>query len=88
MAAQHFLQWLDIVYGSRHSSSTDGFMRATDVMLDGKRVGPGDVGKGCFHALQACMEGLLAVLLAVMDTLANLPDIFENIKPLAVRLFP
>jgi adenosylhomocysteinase len=45
----------DNVYGCRHSLP-DGIMRATDVMLAGKRVliaGFGDVGKGCAHAMKA-----------------------------------
>jgi len=44
----------DNVYGCRHSL-TDGIMRATDVMLGGKRalvLGFGDVGKGCAMALK------------------------------------
>lgn len=44
----------DNVYGCRHSLP-DGIMRATDVMLAGKRAlvcGFGDVGKGCAQALQ------------------------------------
>merc|ERR1712021_62057 len=44
----------DNVYGCRHSV-TDGIMRATDVMLGGKRaliLGFGDVGKGCAAALK------------------------------------
>ena len=39
----------DNVYGCRHSV-IDGLMRATDVLISGKRVlvfGYGDVGKGC-----------------------------------------
>lgn len=43
----------DNVYGCRHSLP-DGLMRATDVMLGGKRVvicGFGDVGKGCAAAM-------------------------------------
>jgi len=45
----------DNVYGCRHSLP-DGIMRATDVMLAGKRAvvcGYGDVGKGCAQALKA-----------------------------------
>jgi adenosylhomocysteinase len=45
----------DNVYGCRHSLP-DGIMRATDVMIAGKRamvVGYGDVGKGCAQALKA-----------------------------------
>ncbi|OXB71491.1 UNVERIFIED_CONTAM: hypothetical protein H355_016238 [Colinus virginianus] len=43
----------DNIYGCRHSLP-DGLMRATDVMLGGKRVvicGFGDVGKGCAAAM-------------------------------------
>merc|ERR1712032_1654873 len=46
----------DNVYGCRHSLP-DGIMRATDVMIGGKRAlvcGYGDVGKGCASALRAC----------------------------------
>merc|ERR1712216_279682 len=45
----------DNVYGCRHSLP-DGIMRATDVMLSGKKVlicGYGDVGKGCAQAMRA-----------------------------------
>jgi len=45
----------DNVYGCRHSLP-DGIMRATDVMLAGKKVvicGFGDVGKGCAQAMKA-----------------------------------
>jgi len=45
----------DNLYGCKHSLP-DGIMRATDVMLAGKRAvvcGFGDVGKGCAHALKA-----------------------------------
>jgi len=45
----------DNIYGCRHSLP-DGIMRATDVMLAGKRVvicGFGDVGKGCAQAMKA-----------------------------------
>merc|ERR1712139_353666 len=44
----------DNVYGCRHSLP-DGIMRATDVMIGGKRVliaGYGDVGKGCAFAMR------------------------------------
>ncbi|CEL99707.1 unnamed protein product [Vitrella brassicaformis CCMP3155] len=46
----------DNVYGCRHSLP-DGIMRATDVMLGGKKVvicGFGDVGKGCAVAMKGC----------------------------------
>ncbi len=44
----------DNVYGCRHSL-VDGIMRATDVMIAGKRAlvcGYGDVGKGCVESLR------------------------------------
>lgn len=44
----------DNIYGCRHSL-TDGIMRATDVMIAGKKViicGYGDVGKGCASAMK------------------------------------
>jgi len=44
----------DNIYGCRHSLP-DGIMRATDVMLSGKKAvvcGYGDVGKGCASALK------------------------------------
>jgi len=43
----------DNIYGCRHSLP-DGIMRATDVMIAGKKVvicGYGDVGKGCAQAM-------------------------------------
>lgn len=46
----------DNVYGCRHSLP-DGIMRATDVMIAGKKVvicGFGDVGKGCASAMKNC----------------------------------
>lgn len=46
----------DNIYGCRHSLP-DGIMRATDVMIAGKRVvvcGYGDVGKGCAQAMKHC----------------------------------
>ena len=46
----------DNLYGCKHSLP-DGIMRATDVMMAGKKAvicGFGDVGKGCAQALRAC----------------------------------
>lgn len=46
----------DNIYGCRHSLP-DGIMRATDVMIAGKKVvicGYGDVGKGCSAAMKSC----------------------------------
>jgi len=45
----------DNIYGCRHSLP-DGIMRATDVMIAGKKVvicGYGDVGKGCAQAMKS-----------------------------------
>lgn len=45
----------DNIYGCRHSV-IDGVMRATDVLISGKKVmicGYGDVGKGCAQAFKA-----------------------------------
>ena len=45
----------DNIYGCRHSV-IDGIMRATDVLISGKRVmvcGYGDVGKGCAQAFKS-----------------------------------
>merc|ERR1719258_1038677 len=45
----------DNLYGCKHSLP-DGLMRATDVMLAGKKAvicGYGDVGKGCAQAMKA-----------------------------------
>jgi adenosylhomocysteinase len=45
----------DNIYGCRHSLP-DGIMRATDVMIAGKKVvicGYGDVGKGCASSMRA-----------------------------------
>merc|ERR1719387_2230382 len=45
----------DNLYGCKHSLP-DGIMRATDVMLAGKKAvicGYGDVGKGCAMAMKA-----------------------------------
>ena len=49
-------QKFDNIYGCRHSLP-DGVMRATDVMIAGKKVvicGYGDVGKGSAAAMKAC----------------------------------
>lgn len=46
----------DNIYGCKHSL-IDGIMRATDVMIAGKKVvinGFGDVGKGCAAAMKGC----------------------------------
>jgi len=48
-------QKFDNIYGCRHSLP-DGLMRATDVMIAGKKAvicGYGDVGKGCAAAMKS-----------------------------------
>lgn len=49
-------QKFDNIYGCKHSLP-DGIMRATDVMIAGKKcviLGYGDVGKGCASAMKNC----------------------------------
>jgi adenosylhomocysteinase len=49
-------QKFDNIYGCKHSLP-DGLMRATDVMIAGKKcviLGYGDVGKGCASAMKNC----------------------------------
>jgi adenosylhomocysteinase len=74
----------DNVYGCRHSLP-DGIMRATDVMLAGKRVvicGFGDVGKGCASAMKnaGCI-----VYVAEIDPICALQACMEGYRviPLA-----
>eukprot|EP01054_Gregarina_sp_Poly1_P007779 Gregarina_sp_Poly_1__7778@NODE_43_length_18077_cov_117_559078_g37_i0_p4_GENE_NODE_43_length_18077_cov_117_559078_g37_i0NODE_43_length_18077_cov_117_559078_g37_i0_p4_ORF_typecomplete_len481_score74_69AdoHcyase_NAD/PF00670_21/1_3e71AdoHcyase/PF05221_17/2_2e712Hacid_dh_C/PF02826_19/2e09AlaDh_PNT_C/PF01262_21/7e09IlvN/PF07991_12/3_7e06Shikimate_DH/PF01488_20/1_6e05THF_DHG_CYH_C/PF02882_19/0_00062Glu_dehyd_C/PF16912_5/0_00093NAD_binding_2/PF03446_15/9e03NAD_binding_2/PF03446_15/0_001NAD_binding_7/PF1 len=67
----------DNVYGCRHSLP-DGIMRATDVMIGGKRVlicGFGDVGKGC----AAAMKGAGArVFVSEVDPICALQAVMEG----------
>jgi len=69
----------DNVYGCRHSLP-DGLMRATDVMIGGKRVmvvGFGDVGKGCAQA----MKGSGArVFVAEIDPICALQACMEGFQ--------
>merc|ERR1711915_713646 len=69
----------DNVYGCRHSLP-DGIMRATDVMLGGKRVliaGYGDVGKGS----AASMKGAGArVLISEIDPICALQACMEGFQ--------
>jgi hypothetical protein len=54
----------DNVYGCRHSLP-DGIMRATDVMLAGKKVvicGFGDVGKGCAQSMKVSNNNAVCTL--------------------------
>ena len=73
----------DNVYGCRHSLP-DGIMRATDVMLAGKRVvvcGYGDVGKGCAQAMKG--QGA-RVLITEIDPICALQACMEGYQ--VVRL--
>merc|ERR1712127_867903 len=69
----------DNVYGCRHSL-TDGIMRATDVMIGGKRAlvcGYGDVGKGCAFALRG---GGARVLVTEVDPICALQACMEGFQ--------
>jgi len=69
----------DNVYGCRHSLP-DGIMRATDVMIGGKRVlicGYGDVGKGCAFAMRG---GGARVLIAEIDPICALQACMEGFQ--------
>merc|ERR1711865_1341185 len=69
----------DNVYGCRHSLP-DGIMRATDVMIGGKRAlvcGYGDVGKGCAFALRGCGA---RVLITECDPICALQACMEGFQ--------
>merc|ERR1711920_334404 len=69
----------DNVYGCRHSLP-DGIMRATDVMIGGKRAlvcGYGDVGKGCAYALRGCGA---RVLITEIDPICALQACMEGFQ--------
>merc|ERR1712167_221490 len=69
----------DNVYGCRHSLP-DGIMRATDVMIGGKRVlvcGYGDVGKGSAFALRGAGA---RVLIAEIDPICALQACMEGFQ--------
>merc|ERR1739844_790190 len=69
----------DNVYGCRHSL-TDGIMRATDVMIGGKRAlvcGYGDVGKGCAFALRGSGA---RVLITEIDPICALQACMEGFQ--------
>jgi adenosylhomocysteinase len=73
----------DNVYGCKHSLP-DGIMRATDVMLAGKKAlicGYGDVGKGCAMAMRA--QGSI-VYVAECDPICALQACMEGFQ--VVRL--
>merc|ERR1719505_518137 len=74
----------DNVYGCRHSLP-DGIMRATDVMIGGKRVliaGYGDVGKGCAAAMKACGAH---VLVSEIDPICALQACMEGYKVVTIE---
>lgn len=69
----------DNVYGCRHSV-TDGIMRATDVLISGKKVlicGYGDVGKGC---AQAFRDQHAVVYVAEVDPICALQACMEGFQ--------
>jgi len=69
----------DNVYGCRHSLP-DGIMRATDVMIGGKRTlvcGYGDVGKGCAYALRGAGA---RVLVTEIDPICALQACMEGFQ--------
>lgn len=74
----------DNVYGCRHSL-IDGLMRATDIMIGGKRVlicGFGDVGKGCAQS----MKGAGArVYVAEIDPICALQACMEGYSVVTIE---
>jgi len=69
----------DNVYGCRHSLP-DGIMRATDVMIGGKRAlicGYGDVGKGCAFAMRGAGA---RVLITEIDPICALQACMEGFQ--------
>jgi len=74
----------DNVYGCRHSLP-DGIMRATDVMIGGKRAlvcGYGDVGKGCAFALRGAGA---RVLVTEIDPICALQACMEGFQVVALE---
>merc|ERR1712080_202015 len=69
----------DNVYGCRHSLP-DSIVRATDVMIGGKRAlicGFGDVGKGCAHAMRGCGA---RVMITEVDPICALQACMEGFQ--------
>jgi len=67
----------DNIYGCKHSLP-DGLMRATDVMIAGKKVmicGFGDVGKGCASSMKAAGA---VVYVAEVDPICALQACMEG----------
>merc|ERR1712031_67166 len=74
----------DNVYGCRHSLP-DSIMRATDVMIGGKRAlvcGYGDVGKGCAFALRGAGA---RVLVTECDPICALQACMEGFQVVAIE---
>jgi len=74
----------DNVYGCRHSLN-DGIMRATDVMIGGKRalvLGYGDVGKGCAFALRGSGA---RVMVSEVDPICALQACMEGFQVAAME---
>merc|ERR1712151_139355 len=74
----------DNVYGCRHSLP-DGIMRATDVMIGGKRAlicGYGDVGKGCAFAMRGSGA---RVLISECDPICALQACMEGFQVVAIE---
>merc|ERR1711953_983839 len=74
----------DNVYGCRHSLP-DGIVRATDVMIGGKRVlvcGYGDVGKGSAFAMRGSGA---RVLIAECDPICALQACMEGFQVVAIE---
>merc|ERR1712182_184195 len=72
----------DNVYGCRHSL-TDGIMRATDVMIGGKRAlvaGYGDVGKGCAFAMRGAGARVLVTEIDPICALQACMEGFQVVK--------
>merc|ERR1712146_431419 len=78
----------DNLYGCKHSLP-DGIMRATDVMLAGKKAvicGYGDVGKGCAFAMKAagCITYVTEIdpICALQASMEGFPIVkFETVAP-------
>merc|ERR1712227_379935 len=74
----------DNVYGCRHSLP-DGIMRATDVMIGGKRAliaGYGDVGKGCAFAMRGAGA---RVIITEIDPICALQACMEGFQVAAME---
>merc|ERR1712072_748308 len=74
----------DNVYGCRHSLP-DGIMRATDVMIGGKRcliAGYGDVGKGCAFAMRGAGA---RVLISECDPICALQACMEGFQVVTIE---